>query len=90
MTVDLEAAAVLILLRFFILQASICFNTTQNTKMMKHLIDTGFTVILQRKAAVAQLDRASDYGSEGSAFESRRVQFFYEPKQTALSDSIGI
>src|SRR5687767_1812851 len=26
-----------------------------------------------RKAPVAQLDRASDYGSEGSAFESRRV-----------------
>ena len=26
-----------------------------------------------QKAAVAQLDRASDYGSEGSAFESRRL-----------------
>jgi hypothetical protein len=25
-------------------------------------------------APVAQLDRASDYGSEGSEFESRRVQ----------------
>gem|GEM_PF-3354199 len=26
-----------------------------------------------KQAAVAQLDRASDYGSEGSAFESRRL-----------------
>ena len=29
------------------------------------------------KALVAQLDRASDYGSEGSAFESRRVHSLY-------------
>ena len=31
-----------------------------------------------RYALVAQLDRASDYGSEGCEFESRRARQFYK------------
>jgi hypothetical protein len=34
-------------------------------------------------APVAQLDRASDYGSEGCVFESRRVQIKFQSRSAA-------
>ena len=44
----------------------------------------GLTRSTENKALVAQLDRASDYESEGSVFESRRVHFFLEGEQATL------
>jgi hypothetical protein len=40
------------------------------------------------KAPLAQLDRASDYESEGREFESLRVHFFFSPPACFLGRDV--
>ena len=39
---------------------------------------------MQTDALVAQLDRASDYGSEGCEFESRRARHLEKPPEKVV------
>ncbi len=42
------------------------------------------------KAPLAQLDRASDYESEGREFESLRVHFFFSPPVWFLGGDVEV